>query len=98
MAREDLKPVDISYVNKRCRQESVYDLLNDMRHMADTGELVGCVIMYVDNEGQIHHKRDMFAADTPALLGYLSLLQQNLGRQYLDGCEGDCPHHDDDAG
>ena len=82
----DLKPVDISHVNKRARQQTVVDTLRDMADRADRGDIVGIVVMYVDEDSNWNHHRDIFSSDVPTMLGYLWLLLQNLGRKYLNGC------------
>lgn len=80
---------DISHVNKRERQPSVVEMLERLAQKADEGELVGVLVIHVDRKGVWHHDRDLFAADTPTLLGYLFMILQKLTRHYLDGCPQD---------
>ena len=84
--KDKLKPpVDISYVNKRVRQQSVVDLLQEWRDRADRGEVVGVALLALDSNGVWRDARDLFSSDMPTLLGYLGLMKHRMEAQYLDG-------------
>ena len=76
---------DISYVHPRVRQQDAVDMLKALLEKADAGELVGALVIYVDNKGDWHHKRDMFNCDMPTLLGYLEVIKMNLAHRFLTG-------------
>ena len=73
------------------RQQDVVNLLTDLTRRADAGEIVGVLVVYIDSNGIWRHNRNMENSDTPTSIGYLELVKQRFGREYLDGCHDDTP-------
>lgn len=80
----NLKPIEsIDYVNPRARQQSLVDMLTELRDAADSGEVVGMLCLWIDKDGTWHHKRDMFQQDIPAIIGYCELTKHKMVNDYL---------------
>ena len=86
---------DITYVHPRARQETTVAMLDMLRARADTGEMVGALVVWIDSKGIWHHDRDSFVMDHPGMIGYLEICKQNLVHRYLTGVTltPDDPNH-----
>ena len=81
---ENITLVDIGERHRRGRQPSLIADLQAALAKAESGEMVGMLILHVNNKGVWQYDRNTFHSDTPTLIGYLQLVAHRLITEYLD--------------